>query len=64
MLMMNMMRTGELPVTKTITDMCPYCPFFTMCKLHERGGNAWKEFRDSEFAVVDPYVEHRKSAAE
>jgi Zierdtviridae exonuclease len=62
--MMNAMREGRIPVTKTITDMCPYCPFFTMCKLHERGGNAWKEFRDASFTVADPYVEHRKSAAE
>jgi hypothetical protein len=61
---MNKMRSGELPVTKTVNDMCPYCPFFRMCVLHERGGNAWKEFRDAQFAVWDPYEDMRKSASE
>jgi hypothetical protein len=61
---MNKVRSGELPVTKSIDNTCPYCPFFTMCVLHERGGNAWKEFRDAEYTVVDPYAENRKSAAE
>jgi hypothetical protein len=64
---MNYMRDGKLPVTKNITDMCPYCPFFTMCTLHEKGGNAWKSFRDKEYIVKDPYWEQLnkgKSASE
>jgi PD-(D/E)XK nuclease superfamily len=61
---MNMMRSGELPVTKSVTDMCPYCPFFTMCRMHERGGTAWMDFRDAEYTVADPYADQRKSAAE
>jgi len=61
---MNMVRNGELPVTKNVTDMCPYCPFFAMCVLHERGGRAWEEFRDAQFTVTDPYAENRKSASE
>lgn len=62
--LMNKMRTGELPVTKTVTYMCTFCQFFTMCKLHERGGNAWKEFRDAQYVVVNPYEDPRKSASE
>jgi hypothetical protein len=61
---MNKMRSGELPVTKTTNDMCPYCPFFTMCVLHEQGGNAWKEFRDKQYTRVNPYEDMRKSASE
>lgn len=61
---MNGMRDGTIPVTKTVNDMCPYCPFFMMCKLHERGGNAWREFRDSQYVVENPYEDARKSAAE
>jgi hypothetical protein len=61
---MNGMRDGTIPITKSVTDMCPYCPYFTMCSLHERGGNAWKEFRDAQYTVIDPYEDPRKSAAQ
>jgi hypothetical protein len=61
---MNKMRSGELPITKTVTDMCPYCPFFTMCVLHERGGNAYKEFMAAQYTVTNPYEDMRKSASE
>lgn len=60
---MNKMRSGELPILKSITDMCPSCPFFDMCRLHERGGTAWQEFRDLHYTVVNPYGDDRKSAA-
>ena len=60
---MTKMRTGELPVTKSITDMCPYCPFYTMCLMHERGGNSWRDYMRAQFTVVNPYGDDRKSAA-
>jgi hypothetical protein len=60
---MNKVRSGELPVTKVINDMCTYCPFFTMCVMHERGGSAWKEYRDAMYTVADQSP-LRKSAAE
>jgi hypothetical protein len=63
-MIMNKMRSGELPVTKTVTYECPYCPFFDMCVLHERGGRAWEQFRDKAYTIEDPYKDHRKSAAE
>jgi hypothetical protein len=60
-------RTGREPLTKNITDMCPYCPFFNMCVLHEKGGRRWEQIRDQQFIQTDPYHEQLdkgKSAAE
>ncbi len=65
--LMDAYRTGREPLTKNITDMCPYCPFFNMCLLHEKGGNRWKQIRDQQFIVTDPYHEQLdkgKSASE
>jgi PD-(D/E)XK nuclease superfamily len=61
---MNMMRAGTIPVTKTVTYMCPSCPFYTMCVLHEKGGSAWREFRDANYVVENPYEDMRKSSSE
>jgi hypothetical protein len=63
---MNAVRSGELPVIKNTTRDCTFCPFFDMCKLHERGGDAWIEFKDARFDQRDPYERHellRKSAS-
>jgi hypothetical protein len=62
--LMNRVRSGEVAVTKTVTNMCPNCPFFRMCVLHERGGTSWKEYRDAMFHVENPYEDMRKSANE
>jgi hypothetical protein len=60
---MDTMRYGELPLYKNPTRDCSWdCEFYTMCKLHELGGNDWQEYRDSVFKVKDPYADHRKSA--
>jgi hypothetical protein len=64
---MNDYRSGAAPLTKNITDMCPYCPFFNMCVLHEKGGKRWQQIRDQQFIQADPYHEQLdkgKSAAE
>lgn len=56
---------GTLPVTKTPTRDCTRCDFFIMCQLHDRGGEDWKEFADSEFRRVDPFARYaNKSASE
>jgi hypothetical protein len=60
---MNLVREGKLPVNKVVTDMCTYCPFFTMCIMHERGGGAWKDYRDSMYTRAEQSP-LRKSAAE
>jgi hypothetical protein len=65
--LMDAYRTGREPLTKNITDMCPYCPFFNMCVLHEKGGKRWQQIRDQNFIVTDPYheqLEKGKSASE
>lgn len=65
--LMDAYRTGREPLTKNITDMCPYCPFFNMCVLHEKGGKRWTQIRDQQFIQTDPYHEQLdkgKSAAE
>lgn len=60
---MNLVRDGTLPVNKVTNDMCPYCPFYTMCTMHERGGSAWKEYRDAMYTRAEQSP-LRKSAAE
>jgi hypothetical protein len=59
---MNAIRQGVIPVTKSTTKDCIFCDFFAMCRLHERGGEAWKSVMKSDFEVTDPYEDQRKSA--
>lgn len=62
--MMEMYRTGELPLSKTPHWSCErFCDFFRMCELHEQGGN-WEQYKEMMFKVVDPYTDHRKSTDE
>lgn len=61
--LMNGMRTGELPILKNTTKDCTFCEFFIPCRLHERGGNAYKEVLKADFIQRDPYEDNRKSAA-
>lgn len=60
---MNQVRTGNSPVTKTVDDRCPYCPFFQMCVMHERGGSSWQEFKRARYSKRPPSP-LRKSASE
>lgn len=61
--LMNGLRSGELPIIKNTTKDCTFCEFFVMCKLHERGGDAWREVAKSDFVRKDPYERNRKSAS-
>ncbi len=66
---MNLVKSGDLPVIKTRTRDCPFCDFWVMCQLHERGGDSWKEIMKADFTVHDPYQDIRqgdpiKSASE
>jgi hypothetical protein len=61
---MEYMRSGHLPVTKNRTWECPRCEFFTMCQLHQKGGEKWREIAKSSFIRVDPYERYTKSASE
>lgn len=59
---MNAMRAGEIPVYKNTTRDCTWCEFFTMCTLHERGGDSWRTVMRADFSQQDPYADNRKSA--
>lgn len=60
---MEMVRTGELPVTKTTHTSCSRCDFYEMCMLHEQGGD-WQAYKEVAYRVQDPYADHRKTAEE
>lgn len=58
---MNMVRTGELPVLKTPTKNCQYCKFFDLCELDESGGDT-EYFIQTTMKKHDPYADHREDA--
>lgn len=62
---MEAMRQGELPVFKTPDSSCSWqCPFFTMCELHQSGGDV-EEFAKTVYVRRDPhevYKQDRKVA--
>lgn len=60
---MNAMLRGDMPVTKSTSKECTFCPFFTMCKVHERGGEAWKQIARIDFVKGEPFDRYLKSAA-
>jgi len=60
---MNAVRKGTIPITKTPTKDCPRCPFWIPCTLHERGSaDAYKAVLKNNFRQIDPYEDMRKSA--
>jgi hypothetical protein len=59
---MNAMRDGTIPVTKTATKDCPRCPFWVPCSLHERGSDSYKAVLRAHFRQQDPYADTRKAA--
>lgn len=61
--LMDQYRSGALLLTKNETMDCTFCPFFDMCILDEGTGDA-QEYRESMYAVRDPYADHRKSTEE
>lgn len=66
---MNLVRNGTIPVTKTRNRDCPRCDFWDMCLLSDRGDDRWKEIMRAAYTVNDPYTDIRegdpiKSAAE
>lgn len=64
LVVMEMARRGELPITKTTHHSCSkYCDFYEICTLHESSGN-WRELRSIAYTVEDPYAAHRKSTDE
>jgi hypothetical protein len=58
---MGDVRTGRLPVLKTPTHQCPYCPYFDLCELDESGGDC-DYFIETTMRKRDPYADHREGA--
>lgn len=56
---LEMLRSGELPITKTPTHECERCQIFDLCQLHEAGED-WEFYRDQMFKYRDPYADHRE----
>lgn len=62
---MRAVDSGRAPLIKNTTPSCPYCPFFDLCVLDEKGNKrAVKAYKQSSFTVEDPYRDHRKSTDE
>jgi hypothetical protein len=59
---MNAVRAGIIPVTKTATKDCPRCPFWIPCTLHERGSDAYQTVLRNNYTQSDPYADMRKAA--
>lgn len=58
-IVMEGMRSGDLPLFKNPTRDCSWdCSFFNMCQLHEQNVD-WEEFRDAVFIKRDPYDRYR-----
>lgn len=61
---MERFESGEQEMYKNPNWNCHWdCTFHGMCELHDSTPD-WEEFRDRMFKRVDPYADHRKSAAE
>jgi len=59
---MNAVRSGSIPITKTPTKDCPRCPFWGVCVLHERNKTAYRTVLKANYVQADPYKDMRKSA--
>lgn len=58
---MDMVRTGKLPVLKTPQKDCYYCPYFDLCELDEGNGDT-EYFIQTTMKKRDPYADHRDGA--
>lgn len=62
---MRAVETGRAPLIKNTNFNCPYCPFFDICTLDEKGNQrAVKALKKTSFHYADPYGDHRKSTEE
>lgn len=61
---MQMVRSGELPLIKTPQKDCNWCSFFDMCELDESGDTyAVEYFVETTMKKHDPYHDHREGVA-
>jgi hypothetical protein len=57
---MNLVRNGDLPVIKSRTRDCPWCDFWDICLLSDRGDDRWKTIMNAAYSVFDPYTDIRE----
>lgn len=61
---MDLVRTGQLPLIKTPQKDCNWCKFFDICELDEAGDDdAVQYFRENTMKKIDPYHDHRDGVA-
>lgn len=58
-IIMEMARSGEIPIIKNTAHDCERCQIFDLCQLHEAGED-WEFYRDEMFKYRDPYRDHRE----
>lgn len=58
---MQKIRNGELPITKSPGEHCNWCPFNDLCDVDEDGGDTESFIKDM-YKYEDPYMDHRKGA--
>ena len=60
---MDMVRTGQLPLLKTPQKDCNWCKFFDVCEIDESGDQeAVDYFIETTMKKHDPYFDHREGA--
>jgi hypothetical protein len=60
---MDLVRTGQLPLLKTPQRDCNWCQYFDMCELDESGDQeAVDYFVETTMKKADPYFDHRDDA--
>lgn len=62
-LIMEKLRTGELPLTKNTNRECSWCDLNTVCTLDEQGRDT-ADLIEATLIQRDPYADHRKSTEE
>ena len=62
-LIMEKLRTGELPLTKNTNRECSWCDLNTVCTLDEQGRDT-ADIIEATLYQKDPYADHRKSTEE
>lgn len=61
---MNMVRTGQLPVIKTPQRDCNWCSFFDVCEVDESGDQESVDYLfETTMKKQDPYHDHRDGVA-
>lgn len=59
--LMQMARSGEIPIVKSPGQHCNWCDYSDLCDIDEDGGDT-KGFIQDVFKYDDPYGDHRENA--